>query len=148
MRVLLWQFECIFSGKTSKSGSTPGTLANAAASSFKLIQFFFIALLHLSSPLKISPNKPILPPDSNYYENYKFISANLIYSGVRLRITKAPNWYFSWHSDRFLNCCCNLPLLTHICHIWELSNKILYDSVPIGVSKIWRVKSEKSRFTW
>ena len=38
----------------------------------------------------------------------------------------AVNLHFSWHSNRCLNCCCNLALLTHICHIWELSNEVLH----------------------
>ena len=56
------------------------------------------------------------------------------------------NWHFSWCPDRCLNCYCNLALLTHICHIWELSNEVMYDPVPKGVQKIWQVKAETSKF--
>ena len=39
-----------------------------------------------------------------------------------------------------------LNTLTHLYHIWELSNEVLYDSIPQVVSKIWLVKLEKSKF--
>ena len=40
-----------------------------------------------------------------------------------------------------------LNTLSHLYHIWELSNEVLYYSIPQVVSKIWLVKLEKSKFT-
>ena len=36
------------------------------------------------------------------------------------------------------------PLFTHLCHIWELSNKVLYDPVLKGASKVWQFQGESS----
>ena len=46
------------------------------------------------------------------------------------------NWYFSRFPGRCWECCYNLALLAHIYHIWELSNEVLYNSVPRGIKKI------------
>ena len=39
-----------------------------------------------------------------------------------------------------------LSPLTHLYHIWELSNMVLEDPVPKGVSKIQQIKVESSTF--
>ena len=50
------------------------------------------------------------------------------------------NCHFSRHPDH------SLALLTHINHIYELSNEVLYDPVYQGVSKIKQVKFQSLTF--
>ena len=52
------------------------------------------------------------------------------------------DFHFSRRPDGCSECCHNLALFTHLYHIWELSNEVLYDPVSIGVSKIRQIKLE------
>ena len=57
------------------------------------------------------------------------------------------NSHFSRLPDGCWKCCLNFAHLNHLYHIWELSNEVLYDAISQRVSKIRRVKFEKSKFT-
>ena len=61
-------------------------------------------------------------------------------------LTYVVNCHFLRHPDKCKKCCHNLAFLNHLCHVWELSNEVLYDPIPQGVSKIPQVKVERSFF--
>ena len=66
---------------------------------------------------------------------------NLYLSGIHVNKKTKPN--VSNHADTEQL----WAISTYPCHTWDLSNEVLYDPVPQGVSKIWQVKVEKSKST-
>ena len=48
--------------------------------------------------------------------------------------------HFSRSPDGCWECCHNFTLFNHLYHIWELSNEVLYNSLPKGVSKCYWTK--------
>ena len=105
------------------------------------------------------PGLPFFWPDQRrkYFWHPKFSSGEkgqikvgpLTFQKGDYILTVRNDWVFTIQDDLTdaRSAVTTKPSLTHLYHIWVLSNEVLYDPTPEGVSKIRQVKVEKPKFT-